>query len=60
MYVNQNLTHGLGFRREDVKIIQKQTKAKNVRLEEKRQTGPPTKDPEEQRHLGNTLSNYLH
>ena len=48
------------MRREDVKIIQKQTKAKNVRLEEKRQTGPPTKDPEEQRHLGNTLSNYLH
>ena len=31
----------------------------NERFEEKRQTGPPTEDPEEQRHLGNTLSNFL-
>ena len=32
----------------------------NERSEEKRQTGPPTKALEEQRHLKNTLSNFLH
>uniref|UniRef100_A0A7N2MKN0 Uncharacterized protein n=1 Tax=Quercus lobata TaxID=97700 RepID=A0A7N2MKN0_QUELO len=41
-------------------MIKKQTKAVNERFEEKRQTGLPTEDHEEQRHLGNTLSNFLH
>ena len=55
--VNQNLTREPGPRREDVKIIQKQTKAVNEESEEKKQTSPLTEDPEEQRHIGNTLSN---
>jgi len=35
-------------------------KSVNESFEEKRQTGLLTEDPEEQRHLGNTLSNSLH
>ena len=54
------MTRGLSPRREDVKIILKQTKIVNERFEEKRQTGSPTEDPEEQRLLRNTLSNCLH
>ena len=60
IYVNQNLTRVPSSRREDVKIIQKQKKAVNERSEKRRQTGPPTEDLEERRHLENTLSNYLH
>ena len=48
------------MRREVVKIMKKQTKAENERSEEKRQTSSMTEDLEEQSHLGNTLSNYLH
>ena len=58
--VNQSLTCGLGPRREDVKIMQRQMKVGNERFEDKRQTGLLTKDPEEQRHLRNTLSNCVH
>ena len=47
-----------GGRRQD--DFSKQMRAVNERFEEKGQTGPLTKDPEEQRHFRNTLSNCLH
>ena len=57
---NSDLTHGPSPRRENVKIILKQTTIVNEGSEEKMQIDPLTEDPKEQRHLRNTLSNYLH
>ena len=58
--VNPSLTCGLRSRKRDIKTTQNQAKLRKKRSEERRLTGPSSKEPEEQTHLERTILNSLH